>query len=300
VACNRKLPKLKRMQKLSAIIALSLTVIAILWSGTVCLFSQEPEKEQITNQDSEVISTPDINDLTIKVVYDNNPYNQELGTAWGFSALITGTDKTILFDTGGDGSLLLNNMKKLAIEPNNIDVVVLSHIHGDHTGGLSSFLEKNSSVSIYLPESFPTKFKENIQKYGAQIVEVKQTLKICENIYSTGQLGRLIKEHSLIIRTKAGLIVITGCAHPGIVEILTTTKDFMKGDILLVMGGFHLESASKHKIEKIISALKQMNVKYVGPCHCSGHKARTLFKKHFGTRYIEVGVGKVIKTAHLQ
>ena len=252
------------------------------------------------NKDNETVSPPGVNDLTIKVVYDNNPCMQELGTAWGFSAFITGTEKTILFDTGGDGSLLLSNMKKLAVEPNSIEVAVLSHIHGDHTGGLGSILQKNHKTEVFLPESFPKKFKENVQKHEAKIIEVKQPLKICENVYSTGQLGRMIKEQSLTIRTKAGLVVITGCAHPGIVKMVDAAKDLTKDDILLVMGGFHLEWATKGKIEKIISAFKQYGVRYVGSCHCTGEKARSLFEKHFGKNYINIGVGKVITLADLQ
>ncbi len=242
-------------------------------------------------------SRPGVSDLTIKVVYDNNTYTDGMKTDWGFSCLITGTEKTILFDTGGDGLLLLDNMKKLAIDPNSIDVVVLSHIHSDHTGGLDGILEKNPRTDVYLPKSFPEKFKENIQKYGAETVEVEQPLNICENVYSAGQLGKLIKEQSLIIRTSSGLIVITGCAHPGIVKIVKTVKDLMKEDILLVMGGFHLEWATKGRIEKIISSLRECKVQYVAPCHCTGDKARTLFEEHFDENYINVGTGRTITMA---
>ncbi len=237
--------------------------------------------------------------ISITVTYDNNACEQGLETAWGFSAFITGTEKSILLDTGG-GRLLLDNMEKLAIEPDHIDVVVLSHIHRDHTGGLDSFLEKNPNVTVYLPVSFPKKFKDNARDHGAKIVEVKESLQICENVYSTGRLGRLIKEQSLIIRTDKGLVVITGCAHPGIVKIVNTAKDLMKDNILLVMGGFHLEWATKGRIEKIISAFKRLGVRCVGPCHCSGHKARSLFEKHFGSSYTNIGAGKVITLADLQ
>ncbi len=258
-------------------------------------------------------------DMNITVVHDNNLFKEGLETAWGFSAFITGTGKTILFDTGGDGSILLDNMEKLAIEPNSIDTVVLSHIHGDHTGGLNSFLEKNSDVTVYMPKSFPKKFKDKILSFGSKIVEVEQSLEICKNVYSTGQLGKLIpvaelKEQSLIVQTGKGLIVITGCAHPGIVKIINTAKDLLGGpalrsagrltaeskdDILLVMGGFHLEWATKGKIEKIISAFEKLGVRYVGPCHCTGHKARSLFEKRFGENYINLGAGKVVTTADL-
>ena len=288
------------MQKTSAILILPLISIGAILGGAVCLSSQQARKEQIMNKDNETVSPSGVNDLTIKVVYDNNPYKQELGTAWGFSAFIIGTEKNILFDTGGDGSLLLGNMKKLEIEPNSIDVVVLSHIHGDHTSGLASFLQKNHKIEVFLPESFPKKFKDSVQQYQAKVIEINQPLKICENVYSTGQQGVWIKEQSLIIRTKAGLVVITGCAHPGIVNMVNTAKELMKDDVLLVMGGFHLEWATRGKIEKIISAFKQHGVRYVGPCHCTGEKARSLFEKHFGKNYINIGVGKVISLADLQ
>lgn len=239
------------------------------------------------------------NMISIKIVYDNNAHKAGLETAWGFSCLITGTEKTILFDTG-PGCSLLGNMEKLTIDPDSIDTVVLSHKHRDHTGGLGSFLEKNPQTVIYLPKSFPGAFKDNVREYGARIVEVTEPLKICENVHSAGQLGKRIKEQSLIVRTEAGLIVIAGCAHPGIVNIVNRAKDLIKDDILLVMGGFHLEWASKHKIEKIISTLVQWRVRYVGPCHCLGHKARSLFEKHFGQNYIDTGAGKVISIADLQ
>jgi len=191
-------------------------------------------------------------------------------------------------------------MQKLGIEPNSIDTVVLSHIHGDHTGGLGGLLEKNHSVTVYLPESFPKRFKDNVQDKGAKIVEVEQSLNICENVYSTGQLGMLIKEQSLVIRTDRGLIVITGCAHPGIVKIVNTAKDLLKDDVFLVMGGFHLEWATAGKIGKIISAFERLGVRYVGPCHCTGEKARALFEEHFGENYINIGAGKTMTMAELK
>jgi len=83
------------------------------------------------------------------------------------------------------------------------------------------------------------------------------------------------------------------------VKIINTAKDLLKDDTLLVMGGFHLEWASKGKNEKIISAFRQLGVHYVGPCHCSGDKARSLFEKHFGKNYINIGAGKVITMADL-
>ncbi len=262
--------------------------------------SQGQYREYSMNEKPDATKTAEVNDITIKVVYDNNPYMDGLQTAWGFSAFITGPEKTVLFDTGADSPRLLSNMEKLAIDVNSIDIVVLSHIHGDHTGGLDGFLEKNFKVVVYLPKSFPEKFKQNMQARGASIVEVQGPLQICGDVHTTGQLGTSILEQSLIVRTKLGLIVITGCAHPGIVKIVNTVKDLMKDDILLVMGGFHLNSVPKSEIEKIISAFKKAQVKYVGPCHCTGDEARDLFEKQYGKYYINVGVGRAITSADLQ
>jgi len=93
--------------------------------------------------------------LDLTIVYDNNVYNEELETRWGFSCLIEGLKKSILFDVGGESSVLFMNMEKLKIDPQEVDIIVLSHIHYDHIGSLPSFLEKNPLVTVYPPESFP-------------------------------------------------------------------------------------------------------------------------------------------------
>ena len=103
-----------------------------------------------------------------------------------------------------------------------------------------------------------------------------------------------------MVRTDKGLVIVTGCAHPGIVNIVKKAKGLVKGDILLVMGGFHLEWASKGKIKTIISSFEELGVRYVGPCHCTGEKSRLLFKEHFGDNYLEVGAGKTIKATDLK
>ena len=238
--------------------------------------------------------------MVITVVYDNNPFDKEFETGWGFSCLLSGFEKTILFDTGPDGTSLLRNMQKLTIAPESIDVVVLSHIHNDHTGGLQSFLQKNPDVSVYLPKPFPEEFKNNVRAHGAKTVEVEQAFEICTNVYSTGWLGRRIKEQALAVRTNKGLVVITSCAHPGIVKIVNKAKDLLRDDIFLVMGGFHLEWTLAGKVEKIVSAFRRLNVQYAAPCHCTGQKAKGLFEKHFSEKYIDLGAGKVITIADLE
>jgi len=280
------------MNKLWVLVILIVTLGTIL-GVTIFLRHEEGKKGQIVQAEENTLRTSAKN-LSITVSYDNNPYKERLTTAWGFSCVIRGTEKTILFDTGGDGSILLTNMEELGINPKEIDLVVLSHIHGDHVGGLPSFLEKNPEVVVYLPESFPRGFKDGVKKYRAKIVEVQGSLKICRGVYSTGELGTWIKEQSLLIHTEKGLIVITGCAHPGIVKIVNKVKDLAEDDVLLVMGGFHLGGESKGEIENIVSSFRKLGVSYVGPCHCSGDAARQLFKEEYGENFINVGVGRVI------
>jgi len=275
------------------ILVISIVALGTILGLTIFPRHEKGKKGQIVQAEENTPTTAAKN-LNITVSYDNNPYRKRLTTAWGFSCVIRGTEKTILFDTGGDGSILLTNLEELGINPKEIDLVVLSHIHGDHVGGLSSFLEKNPQVVVYLPKSFPKGFKDGVKEYGAKVVEVQGPLKICQGVYSTGEQGTWIKEQSLIIHTEKGSIVITGCAHPGIVKIVDKAKDLLKGDVLLVMGGFHLGGESRGEIENIISGFRKLGVSYVGPCHCSGDTARQLFKEEYGENFIDVGVGRVI------
>ena len=179
-----------------------------------------------------LFSTPCLaQDVAITVVYNNVPYDKELTTAWGISCFVEGLEKIILFDTGGDDSILLDNMKKLEIDPTEINTVILSHIHADHIGGLWGLLEINSQIMVYFPESFPADIKNKAKSLCKEIVPVHKPIKICKQVWSTGELGRWIKEQSLIIDTKKGLVIITGCAHPGIVNIVTFAKNYLKRDV---------------------------------------------------------------------
>lgn len=234
-------------------------------------------------------------ELKLTIVYDNNKYDPRLETKWGFSCLIEGLFKTVLFDTGGDSSTLLSNMRKLNIDPKEIDAIVLSHIHGDHTGGLSGFLEENSDVIVYLLGSFPESIKEKASSFGAEVVEVSQAEELFSNVYTTGELGEGIKEQSLIVASSQGLVVITGCAHPGVVNIVRKAKDMMaEKPVYLVIGGFHMSGASTFQIQSVIDGFRQLGVRIVAPCHCSGDKTRKLFRQEYEEDYVNSGAGKII------
>ncbi len=229
------------------------------------------------------------------IIYDNNPFDSRLETGWGFSCLVRLPERTILFDTGGDSPTLLDNMLKLQIDPEEIEAVVISHAHGDHTGGLGGFLEQNSNVTVYLPRSFSQGFKDDVTCLGAKVEEIYEAKELMPGVYSTGELGGGIEEQSLIITTSQGLVIITGCAHPGVVKIIQRAKEVVPDSkVYLVMGGYHLSGASSTELESIIDSFRQLGVENVAPCHCSGDQTRQLFKERYGTNYIESGVGKII------
>ncbi|MEW6556799.1 MAG: MBL fold metallo-hydrolase [Elusimicrobiota bacterium] len=212
------------------------------------------------------------------------------------SCIIEGIEKTILFDVGGMGTILLSNMEKLRIDPKQVDVIVLSHIHDDHIGGIWDFLEKNNDVIVYLPESFPEGFKHDVEKMCQKVISVKNPVKLLENVYSTGELGTLIKEQSLVLNTEKGIIVITGCAHPGIVNIVKEAIKITKNNnVYLVLGGFHLIAYSENEIEEIIKDLKKLEVKMVGPSHCTGDRPIELFREAWGKDFFDLGCGAKIK-----
>ncbi|MBN2059704.1 MAG: MBL fold metallo-hydrolase [Deltaproteobacteria bacterium] len=235
------------------------------------------------------------------IVYDNNISKKGLTSAWGFSCLIILSQKFILFDTGGDPSILLENMEEMDIDPEKLDSVVLSHVHWDHVGGLSALLGiQKRPIIAYLPKSFPDNFKKQVALMGADVKEIGGSLMIDNGVYTTGELGLSIKEQSLVLKTVNGLVIITGCAHPGIVEIVDHAKKLFKEDVYLLIGGFHLTGKSTKEITAIVEQLDKLNVKRVAPCHCSGNTARDLFKRHYGNNYIECGVGLLLDIPYIK
>jgi len=200
--------------------------------------------------------------MKITVLYDNNP-RQGLKSGWGFACCLIENKKKILFDTGNSGSKLIHNMKKLEIEPRDITTVVISHNHWDHTGGLKEFLKLNNNVKVIHPKSFST------------------PTEISPGVHSTGALGTLIKEQSLVINTDKVNIIVTGCAHPGLENIIKKAEQI--GKIHGIVGGFHGFS----KLEK----LQGMNL--IAPCHCTKRKLE--IRQKYPSQFREIMVGSVIE-----
>ena len=231
-------------------------------------------------------------ETTITIVYDNNPLVPGLETAWGFACVVEADSTMILFDTGGGGKILLENMRILGIDPAAITVVIISHNHHDHIGGLHEFLNVSPSIDVYIPKSFPSKVSDQIKRAGATPVTVDTARHIIANVYTLGEIKGGIPEQSMVLKTKRGLVLVTGCAHPGIGDILNKTKsEFPEEHIHLVLGGFHLGGATEKELTEIIQTFKDLNVEKVAPCHCTGEHAILRFQKEFGDNFVKTGVG---------
>jgi 7,8-dihydropterin-6-yl-methyl-4-(beta-D-ribofuranosyl)aminobenzene 5'-phosphate synthase len=238
--------------------------------------------------------------LRLTVLYDNYLYKEGTRADWGFSCLIEGTEKTILFDTGTDPRILMHNVDTLGIDLKKVEQIVISHEHGDHTGGLTAVLERNPNVTVFFPVSFPVEFGRSVESHKATVQRVDKPLAICRDVYLTGEMGDQIKEQSLIIDTAKGLIIVTGCSHPGIVNILGRAKNILDKPIHLVLGGFHLGQKSDAEMEEIIAAFKALKVEKCGATHCTGDAQIAIFKKAFGENYVPMGTGRVVDLANDQ
>lgn len=231
-------------------------------------------------------------EVMLTICYDNNRGPDDLTPAWGFACVVRGLEKTILFDTGGDGRTLLANMTALDIEPAEIEVVVLSHVHGDHTGGLWDFLRHRGGLPVFTPSGFPPGFHKRVKGLGGEPTVADPPTTVCEGARTTGTMGKgQIEEHGLCVKTAKGWVLITGCAHPGIADMAERATKVVEGPLHLVIGGFHMTGASEREIEAVIERFEELGVATVAPCHCSGDKTRRLFKAHYGERYTPACVG---------
>jgi len=234
--------------------------------------------------------------MDIKILFDSNTLDEKLSTGWGISYLI---NDRILFDTGEKPNLLLNNIHGMNVKVSCIESVVISHDHWDHTGGLWGLLERNSKLNIYSCPGFSEEFKNKVKSYTDNLIEAKEFRQICKDIYTTGEIddrydSSHIAEQALVLKTNKGLIVITGCAHPGIFKIIENVKQNIFGNIYLVLGGFHLMGKHRRTVRLIADGFKKLGIQNVAPSHCTGGNAINIFKEKYKDSFIDVNIGQII------
>ncbi len=233
--------------------------------------------------------------LKITIISDNTVYNKHLKSEWGFSCLVEVENTSnpepepfkrtgflrkrevqsrvkILFDTGASSDVLFYNMEKMNINPKDIEAVFISHDHWDHTGGLNDFLEINNKVKLYVPQSFSS------QIGISNVIRVKESIEIYKNIFSTGELLGI--EQSMVVKLNRGLVIIVGCSHPGVGNILKASSKF--GRVSTLIGGFH----GFNEFEVI----KDLDL--VCATHCTQHKEK--IKRLYPEKFVDGGTGRII------
>jgi 7,8-dihydropterin-6-yl-methyl-4-(beta-D-ribofuranosyl)aminobenzene 5'-phosphate synthase len=242
--------------------------------------------------------------------------------------------KTILFDTNSAAKPVLNNLKLLGKNPQDISTIFLSHCHYDHTDGLAGILDALSrSVPVIAhPETFRPCFeinpdgmrmigmgyhREELEQKGAEFVLVREPLKLMTGVMTTGEVQRVtsyekledlytldgsrvvqdqeLDDTALVLNTRRGLVIISGCAHAGIVNtILTAQRVAGIEKVLAVIGGLHFVDASEEKVENSILFLHE-NVDHVFAGHCTGFESCCKMNKVLQDRFHQITTGMTIR-----
>lgn len=231
---------------------------------------------------------------------------------WGFACLVEALGHTVLFDTGADPAVLKENLASLEVSPAGIEAVVISHYHADHTLGAPG-LGKLPGPRVFTPRSFEGHPKETaaLQSAGLRLVPVSETTPVFDGMTISAPLlfdGRIPSpsgkpgqaftdrfwEQCLTVETPAGLVVIVGCSHPGILPMLEQVKRRTGRPLHLVIGGFHLFGRPDAEVRQIATTMQAMGVAHVSATHCTGEAGAHVFRDVFGKRYVSAGVGAVI------
>ncbi len=228
----------------------------------------------------------------LTIVYDNRaiaPFKAD----WGFSALIELEDQIILFDTGAKPDVLEHNLKCADFPISSIDAVFISHNHWDHVGGLPLIVERVEHFELYMPEPDCYGYEDKLPE-SVVCVPVSAPTYLTQRTISTGIMLTGLEEpeyeHSLIVATQMGPVLVVGCSHPGIVEIARRAVSIVGENLFLTVGGFHLYKSTREEIEEVAKELSRFT-EFVAPCHCTGELGIEVFAEVFGDKFIDARAG---------
>jgi 7,8-dihydropterin-6-yl-methyl-4-(beta-D-ribofuranosyl)aminobenzene 5'-phosphate synthase len=243
------------------------------------------------------LSSSEVPGATYKLtmLYNNIAGDNSLKTGWGLSLWIEYGDKVVLFDTGGEPEILMENISSTGLDIKKIISIIISHNHWDHVNGLPAVLDLcEQGIPVYVPQQSADSIQQ--ANPGSNIKGVDQAQEIEPHIWTTGQLmaSADLYEQSVVITKDGGAFVFTGCSHPGIVQIVEKAKAIRPEDrIQLVAGGFHLRSHSDQQVRVISSRLKELGVQVLAPSHCTGERAMQIFEEEWGDSYLAFYLGDI-------
>jgi len=216
----------------------------------------------------------------VKIVFDNNAL-PGFQSGWGFGAIVLNnySNNIILFDTGSEFPKLARNLEKFNINIEEIQKVIISHTHMDHAGGLMSLVAINPNIELYLAYS-KKDYMSNQMPSDVKIYGIKDITEIDDKTYCSKELGTGIPEISLFLKSEEGIVIITGCAHPGLENIIENAKEL--GKIRAVLGGFH-------GFDKLY-ALEGIDL--IAPCHCTSKTNK--IRKNFPNNFVEIKAGSIL------
>lgn len=229
----------------------------------------------------------------VTVLYDNTSAVSGTRADWGFACLVETPGGSVLFDVGAKDEVLRHNLRALEVSLDGVRAVVISHLHGDHTGGLAWVVAQQPGVTVYVPAALPDSLQRSVGE-AARIVTAKAPAQIVDGVWTTGEVEGDIPEQALVVETARGAVVITGCAHPGVATLVQRAAGAVTGSPYMVLGGFHLGAATPKQVNEVIAELEALGVQRVAPGHCTGEKAIALFRVAFGDHFTPLGVGRVI------
>jgi 7,8-dihydropterin-6-yl-methyl-4-(beta-D-ribofuranosyl)aminobenzene 5'-phosphate synthase len=216
----------------------------------------------------------------ITIIVDDNA-RAGLRPVHGISLLVECEDNAYLFDAGPDPKILEHNSNQLGISLDLIDSVIVSHIHSAHVGGLPYIGWLSPYIETHIPFGSMETLGRKLRSEGLRPIEVTGWVKLSEKAYITPPLPGPPWEHFLVLDCNGGLVIISGCMHPGIRMLLETVmKKFPGRSIRGVIGGFHLQNAPDNIIMDTINVLSQAQLSLIVPIHCSGDR----FKEKLAAR----------------
>ncbi|MCE5300808.1 MAG: MBL fold metallo-hydrolase [Spirochaetia bacterium] len=234
--------------------------------------------------------------MKLQILAEGSTPKQRLEGEWGIAMLVDGT---VMFDTFGHSDMMGNNIKRYGVNAKLIKTIVISHTHWDHVSGLRAVLPLTKSPDVYVPQ-YDAKVAENCEYYGSRILTLKNGGPVKPGITLTGIMkvkfeNEVLFEQGMIAEGLKGQVLIVGCSHPGIINMVKRAMKITGRPLYAVAGGLHMKDSGKRYAVSAAAALKRAGVKKVYAGHCTGLKAEGELKRVFGGGFSKIKEGDILE-----